>query len=100
MPALVAGIHVLQPSQIKGVDGRDEPGHDDAESRSICRLVLFDHLVETRDQRDRDYDAERLAVLRLTTRSYLFDACTGTSPVSRFENAVRSRCATVPICPS
>jgi hypothetical protein len=28
MPALVAGIHVLNPNRIKGVDGRDEPGHD------------------------------------------------------------------------
>jgi len=28
MPALVAGIHDLKP-QIKGVDGRDKPGHDE-----------------------------------------------------------------------
>jgi len=30
MPALVAGIHVLKLGSIKGVDGRDKPGHDDA----------------------------------------------------------------------
>jgi hypothetical protein len=29
MPALVAGIHVFQWLSKKGVDGRDEPGHDD-----------------------------------------------------------------------
>jgi hypothetical protein len=29
MPALVAGIHVLQPLRKKGVDGRDKPGHDE-----------------------------------------------------------------------
>jgi hypothetical protein len=28
MPALVAGIHVLITSTIKGVDGRAKPGHD------------------------------------------------------------------------
>jgi hypothetical protein len=27
MPALVAGIHALAPK--RGVDGRDEPGHDE-----------------------------------------------------------------------
>jgi hypothetical protein len=34
MPALVAGIHVfLYPvSSSKDVDGRDKPGHDDAET--------------------------------------------------------------------
>jgi hypothetical protein len=30
MPALVADIHVLR--QVRDVDGRDEPGHDDAVS--------------------------------------------------------------------
>ena len=29
MPALVAGIHVLNVFKNKDVDGRDEPGHDD-----------------------------------------------------------------------
>jgi hypothetical protein len=29
MPGLVPGIDALKPSRIKGVDGRDEPGHDD-----------------------------------------------------------------------
>jgi hypothetical protein len=33
MPALVAGIHVLN-REIKDVDGRDEPGHD-AKVKSI-----------------------------------------------------------------
>ena len=28
MPALVAGIHVLIARAVKGVDGRDKPGHD------------------------------------------------------------------------
>ena len=28
MPALVAGIHVLKPSENKDVDGRVKPGHD------------------------------------------------------------------------
>ena len=28
MPALVAGIHVLDNETIKDVDGRDTPGHD------------------------------------------------------------------------
>jgi hypothetical protein len=28
MPALVAGIHVLEPSPFKDVDGREKPGHD------------------------------------------------------------------------
>jgi hypothetical protein len=32
MPGLVPGIHALKPSQIKDVDGRDKPGHDDDES--------------------------------------------------------------------
>jgi hypothetical protein len=33
MPALVAGIHcfALQAPTKKDVDGRDKPGHDDAE---------------------------------------------------------------------
>jgi hypothetical protein len=29
MPALVAGIHVLQSGGPQDVDGRDKPGHDD-----------------------------------------------------------------------
>jgi len=29
MPALVAGIHVLQLNLRKDVDGRDKPGHDE-----------------------------------------------------------------------
>ena len=29
MPALVAGIHVLDGDALQNVDGRDKPGHDD-----------------------------------------------------------------------
>jgi hypothetical protein len=32
MPALVAGIYVFGQLAKKDVDGRDKPGHDDAES--------------------------------------------------------------------
>jgi hypothetical protein len=32
MPGLVPGIHVLVANKQKGMDGRDQPGHD-AESR-------------------------------------------------------------------
>ncbi|MFK4510385.1 hypothetical protein ABIF81_005563 [Bradyrhizobium daqingense] len=31
MPGLVPGIHVLGAA-VKGVDGRDKPGHDDVET--------------------------------------------------------------------
>ena len=31
MPALVAGIHDLEPRRNQDVDGRDKPGHDGAE---------------------------------------------------------------------
>jgi hypothetical protein len=38
MPALVAGIHVFLQLRKKGVDGRDEPGHDgDSASRRRLR---------------------------------------------------------------
>jgi len=36
MPALVAGIHVLNRSQNKDVDGRDKPGHDERVVVSKC----------------------------------------------------------------
>jgi hypothetical protein len=29
MPGLVPGIHVLEDSNQKNVDGRDKPGHDE-----------------------------------------------------------------------
>jgi hypothetical protein len=35
MPALVAGIHVFESRHVKGVDGRDEPGHDDGDRRVL-----------------------------------------------------------------
>jgi putative acetyltransferase len=39
MPALVAGIHVLKAFDIKDVDGRDKPGHDDA--GAIARTAFW-----------------------------------------------------------
>jgi hypothetical protein len=39
MPALVAGIQVFKRNDIKGVDGRDKPGHDDESSRFDRRPV-------------------------------------------------------------
>jgi hypothetical protein len=41
MPALVAGIHALIFFQVKGVDGRDKPGHDDAMSHRQTPLVCL-----------------------------------------------------------
>jgi hypothetical protein len=29
MPDFIPGIHVLRVMQVKDVDGRDEPGHDE-----------------------------------------------------------------------
>jgi hypothetical protein len=40
MPALVAGIHVFLLQQRQGVDGRDKPGHDEADEN---RLYLLSH---------------------------------------------------------
>jgi hypothetical protein len=37
--ALVAGIHALLLNGIKGVDGRDKPGHDRIEGSVEWRLV-------------------------------------------------------------
>jgi hypothetical protein len=53
MPALVAGIHALKAVPHKGVDGRDEPGHDDVD-RSLPMaagirekaLVIYEGLFE------------------------------------------------------
>jgi hypothetical protein len=43
MPALVAGIHVLLAATNKqGVDGRDEPGHDERERRFDVTEIHFD----------------------------------------------------------
>jgi hypothetical protein len=39
MPGLVPGIHVLQASSKKDVDGRDKPGHDESESRLRVRKI-------------------------------------------------------------
>jgi hypothetical protein len=39
MPALVAGIRVLNACNIKGVDGRDKPGHDDGETVGISQYA-------------------------------------------------------------
>jgi len=38
MPALVAGIHVLNPRQNKDVDGRNKSGHDE-------RVVLSKNIM-------------------------------------------------------
>ena len=46
MPALVAGIHVLQASSEEGVDGRDKPGHDDR--RSDIRASSGERKKDTR----------------------------------------------------
>ena len=35
--AYVPGIYVLLPGEVKAVDGRDEPGHDEF---STCRNML------------------------------------------------------------
>jgi hypothetical protein len=41
MPALVAGIHVfLSAFEEQGVDGRDEPGHDEKDKRIPFRGAL------------------------------------------------------------
>jgi hypothetical protein len=35
MPALVAGIHVFQANpRLQGVEGRDEPGHDETNANA------------------------------------------------------------------
>jgi hypothetical protein len=39
MPALVAGIHVLNPFEIKDVDGRDKPGHDGGAAISRAAMM-------------------------------------------------------------
>jgi hypothetical protein len=39
MAGLVPGIHALITSQVKDVDGRDKPGHDDVDfSRPSARV--------------------------------------------------------------
>jgi GTP-binding protein len=35
MPGLVPGIHVLNLSELKDVDGRDKPGHDDQKTGGL-----------------------------------------------------------------
>jgi hypothetical protein len=37
MPGLVPGIHVVESSKVKDVDGRDKPGHDVNASRKCGR---------------------------------------------------------------
>ena len=41
MPALVAGIHVLDNAQKEDVDGRDKPGHDGAEETFASYGIFF-----------------------------------------------------------
>jgi hypothetical protein len=38
MPALVAGIHVLNPDQV--VDGRDKPGHDVERPFAVSKMRI------------------------------------------------------------
>ncbi len=40
MPGLVPGIHVLFHGREKGVDGREEPGHDGKGKRQTVRETL------------------------------------------------------------
>src|SRR5580704_14258821 len=48
MPGLVPGIHVLIPSWLQDVDGRDKPGHDDCGgavarmSQRVARSAPYD----------------------------------------------------------
>ena len=50
MPALVAGIHVLNASGIKDVDGRNKSGHDEGVSQehlAVGSLVEADTGIQT-----------------------------------------------------
>ena len=49
MPALVAGIHVLNARNIEDVDGRDKPGHDDGE-RLVSMTVGISRLNQRFEQ--------------------------------------------------
>jgi 2-methylcitrate dehydratase PrpD len=49
MPGLVPGIHVLRTFTLKGVDGRDEPGHDDQwfmSSSGLPKIAVAEHLAQ------------------------------------------------------
>jgi len=50
MPALVAGIHALLASRIKGVDGRDTGERSDA----VLRTAMHGHDVERERERERE----------------------------------------------
>lgn len=39
MPALGAGIHVLELCKLKDLNDRDKPGHDDRECESERKLL-------------------------------------------------------------
>jgi hypothetical protein len=38
MPALAAGIHVLEPFRSQGVDGRNTPGDDEGEEAGLLKI--------------------------------------------------------------
>jgi hypothetical protein len=40
MPALVAGIHAFEAVQIKDVDGRDKPGHDEVDGSQLMSVGI------------------------------------------------------------
>jgi hypothetical protein len=40
MPGLVPGIHVFGWFRQKGVDGRDEPGHDEGKAVRLTRVSI------------------------------------------------------------
>src|SRR5262245_19897835 len=56
MPALVAGIHVLSyfASVIKGVDGRDKPGHDEESVSIISTVGIRTHANDAKEPEVRD----------------------------------------------
>ena len=66
MPALVAGIHVLRPCNIKDVDGRDigvrkhavlwtaMPGHDEVRNPALSNSVMPSQDVTWRDEPGHD----------------------------------------------
>jgi hypothetical protein len=45
MPGLVPGIHVLRPRELKDVDGRDKPGHDDYSALIPAALMIGHHFL-------------------------------------------------------
>ncbi len=73
MPGLVPGIHVLRTFTLKGVDGRDEPGHDEQwfmSSADLPKTAVAEHLA----QKIGALDAMRLpAAVRAKCEELLID---------------------------